>query len=217
MIRELDPGEYYHVLNRGVGKNDIFLDDADRRRFLFLLLYFQAPTISIPDVSAMTKEFKITPFIRNLADDVISQRTIELICFSLMNNHFHICVREKTKSGISKFMQRVLNSYTKYFNTRYELSGHLFQGPYKIVHVENDTQLLYVSAYIHRNPRDLPGMRGKEAFYPWSSYQDYTRKNRWGELLLRNIILDQFDSQKEYADFLKTSTAKLLEGEWAIE
>ena len=60
-------------------------------------------------------------------------------------------------------------------------------------------------------------MRGKEAFYPWSSYQDYTRKNRWGELLLRNIILDQFDSQKEYADFLKTSTAKLLEGEWAIE
>ena len=37
------PGEYYHVFNRGNNKQDIFYDQKDWARLLFLILYFQSP------------------------------------------------------------------------------------------------------------------------------------------------------------------------------
>src|SRR5207237_1342011 len=110
-------------------------------------------------------------------------------------------------------MQRVLNGYTKYFNTKYEKSGHHFQGPYKAVHVSSNDQLLYLSTYIHRNPRELPQWRGREHLYPWSSYQDTVTENRWGKLLTPEILLEQFDSKEDYSNFINTSTAKLTQEE----
>ena len=110
-------------------------------------------------------------------------------------------------------MQRVLNSYAKYYNTKYEKSGHLFQGKYKAVHIESNEQLLYLSAYIHRNPRELHEHRGEEELYQWSSLGDYVNENRWGQLLVPDIILEQYKNKDEYKKFVSTSIAKLLEEE----
>jgi putative transposase len=142
-------------------------------------------------------------------------RTVELVAFCLMPNHFHLLVKEVEEGGVASYMQRVLGGYTKYFNTKYEASGHVFQGPYKAVHVKDDNQLLYLSAYIHRNPRTLEAWRAREFDYPWSSLSDFTTANRWGGLIAPDIITGQFEQTKNsnYADFVRTSTAKLLEEE----
>lgn len=124
-----------------------------------------------------------------------------------MPNHFHMTVCEHKESGIAQYMQRVLCAYTKYFNAKYNKNGHLFQGPYKAVHIEDNNQILYLSTYIHRNPCELKNWRNKEYNYPWSSYQDYCSYNRWGALLKTNIITNQF-SQKEYKQFVLSSIAK---------
>ena len=129
------------------------------------------------------------------------------MCIRDRPNHFHLTVYELEENGISRYMQRVLNSYTKYFNVRYKKSGHLFQGPYKIVHIENEKQLLYLSAYIHRNPIELKKWMKKLEHYPWSSYQDYF-KNRWGALIQAGIIKEQFKNENEYRLFVETSGAK---------
>ena len=105
-------------------------------------------------------------------------------------------------------MQRVLNAYAKYFNTKYETVGHLFQGPYRAVHIEDNDQLLYTSTYIHRNPRELSGVAGREHRYEWSSYQDYLGENRFGKLLDPSLVLDQFDSPQAYREFVDSSVAK---------
>lgn len=128
-----------------------------------------------------------------------------------MPNHFHLLVREKTDdgSGVPRYLQRIQTGYAKYFNTKYKKRGHLFQGAFRAIPVESDEQLLYLSAYIHRNPRELKNWKDKEERYPWSSYQDLTKNNRWGELLKPAVILNQFPSADKYYDFLKTSTAKL--------
>jgi putative transposase len=206
------PGEYYHLINRGNNHQQIFLDDRDRVRFLFLILYFQS-TIPLSNVSLhVTKfnqhrKFGVAEGIKNL---ILENRTVELINFALMPNHFHLTVQETKNSGISQYMQRVLDAYTKYFNTRYKKSGHLFQGPFKAIHVGNNTQFLYLSAYIHRNPRELKKWHNKELTFPWSSYQDYVKENRWGELLQSKHVLEQFKNAQEYNDFVETSTAKDL-------
>ncbi len=215
--RRIGIGEYYHVFNRGAHKHIVFPERVDSARFLFGLVYFQSPAL-FPKVGRLVKTFDQSAGF-NVSDaqfqNVLNGRMVELVSFCLMNNHFHLILRELVEGGIAQYMQRVSVAYAMYFNTKYGSAGHVFGGPYKSVHIKDNRQLMYLSAYIHRNPHELKAWRGKEAEYPWSSLHDYTVENRWGGLLAPEIILDQFagTSTSNYADFVKTSTAKILEDE----
>jgi len=201
---------YYHICNRSNDERPIFLDDRDYARFLFFILFYQAP-IPFYNISR-----RISYFVRhsmfNIPLDILQKiattRRVGLNIFTIMPNHFHLLVQEKSDKGISLYLQRLQNGYAKYFNTKYKKRGHLFQGAFRAVPVETDEQLLYLSAYIHRNQRELSGWADKEIKYPWSSYQDLAIKNRWGNLLSPDIILDQFSNIASYREFIETSTAK---------
>jgi len=207
------PGEYYHIYNRGIGKQTIFHDKKDYTRFLFLVLYFQS-SVSFPNIGRLVKQFVQHRVLNNVdVSEITVKRKVELSAFCIMPNHFHLIVKEREENAISAYMQRVLNAYAKYFNTKYDKSGHVFQGPYRAVLVEDDNQLLYLSAYIHRNPREIPGWLNREQQYEWSSYLDFVEENRWGDLLLPDIVLDQFENKNKYKKFIQTSTSKLLEKE----
>ena len=204
------PGEYYHVFNRGNNKQPIFLEEADWIRFLFLVLYFQSKH-SFTNISFYTSHFnehRVFNISRKTLEKILKNRSIELVNFALMPNHFHLLMRELVGGGISKYMQKVLNAYTKYFNAKYNKVGHLFQEPFKIVWVESNEQLLYLSAYIHRNPREIKEWKNREHKFPWSSFQDYATGNRWGRLLKQDIILDQISFGNEYKDLVDSSGAK---------
>lgn len=215
MKREnIGTNEYFHVYNRGVLKQNIFFNDRDKFRFLFLILFLQYDD-QLKNIDRMFKDF-----INNSSDYVNSQfkitgdRQVELISFCFMPNHFHICLRQIKDGGLSKYMQRLQNAYTKYINTKNDRSGHLFQGPYKAVLIENNTQLLHLSAYIHKNPKEIGFSNKNLSDYFWSSYSDYVVENRWGDFLARNVIIEQFNSKikkDNYKYFVETSLTK--EGE----
>jgi putative transposase len=216
---KISPGEHYHVFNRGMSKQLIFHDQNDRARFLFLILCFQSPmNFTNTNINRISKfvQHRVLHIDKKTQDKIISDRYVELVSFCLMPNHFHLIVKEVEKNGIAQYMQRVLNAYTKYFNTKYQKSGHLFQGPYKAVHIEDNRQLLHVSAYIHRNPREIREWLKRESEYPWSSYQDFVKENRWNHLLETSIISEQFKNQKGYEKFVKTSPAKTLKEELGV-
>jgi len=211
-IKNHAPEEYYHIYNRGMQKQPIFETDKDRLRFLFLLFVFHGKN-SIKNISREIKQSVQSSTLHiglELEKDILKNRTMELVSFCLMPNHFHLQVLEKTEGGIAKYMQRVLTAYTKYFNLRHQKSGHLLQGSYKSVLMEDDLQLMHTSAYIHKNPRELASWKGKEDKYPWSSFQDYVSLNRFGKLLSTGIILDRHDNNKKsiYKNFVDTSPAK---------
>ena len=210
---KIAPGEYYHIFNRGMDKQTIFFDTRDWSRFLFLIIYFQSP-ITFQNINRLAKDFVQHRVLNKVeVEKIIKSRYIELVSFCIMPNHFHLIVKEEVEGGIAKYMQRILNGYTKYINTKYQKSGHLFQGPYKAVHIEENKQLLYLSTYIHRNPRELRDWKNKEENYQWSSYQDYVSQNRWGKLLTPDIVTEQFKNKEEYKEFTQTSTAKIIEKE----
>jgi putative transposase len=202
--------EHYHIFGRGVNKEKIFLDDKDRVRFIFLMTHFQSPTriynISwytesfIKNGSFSTKEEKVK--------DILKKRNVELVAFALMPNHFHILVRNLEDGVMSVYMHRVLTAYSKYFNTKYNKKGHVFHGPFGAVHVKNNNQLLHLSAYIHKNPKEIGVWENSYDRYPWSSYQDYIGLNRWGNFLSTDIVLKQFKDQTKYKDFVSESVAK---------
>ncbi len=211
-IKNHAPEEYYHIYNRGMQKQPIFETDKDRLRFLFLLFVFQGKN-SIKNINREIKQnvqSSTLHILPELEKEILKERTVELVSFCLMPNHFHLQILEKTEGGIPKYMQRVLTAYTKYFNVRHQKSGHLLQGSYKSVLMEDDLQLMHTSAYIHKNPNELIQWKNKYEKYPWSSIQDYLFENRFGKLLSTNIILDRYKNDKtdSYRNFVKTSSAK---------
>lgn len=213
-------GEYYHVFNRGINKQQIFFDKRDYARFLFYILFFQSPLTVFNIGRRVTDFLKIGDFnvAPEIIEEIINQRYTELINFSFMPNHIHLILKESQEGGISKIMQRGLAGFTNYTNTKYKKSGHIFQGPFRAVHVTDNTQLLHLSSYVHKNLKELKGWQNQWEHYPWSSYQDFVGNNRWGPLLSRDIILSQFKNPEEYAQFVKTSTAKeILDNELLLD
>lgn len=206
---------YYHICNRSNDERPMFLDEKDYARFLFSTLFCQAviPFYNIGRQASYFVKHSTFNVSQEILQKVVETKKIELNSFTIMPNHFHLLAQEKTKKGISYYLQRLQNGYAKYFNTKYKKRGHLFQGTFRAIPVETNEQLLYLSAYIHRNPRELKEWKNKEADYPWSSYQDLVKNNRWGELLGPNIILNQFSNANDYYKFIETSTAKIKPGE----
>ena len=159
---------YYHIYNRGVEKRKIFQDRFDYWRFLETIgFYRKKPT-----------PMKLSDYRRGkIGINKIDNQTelIKIYCYCLMPNHFHLIIQQIIDNGISEFMRKISDSFTRYFNTKHERVGSLFQGPFKAKLIETDEYLLQLSKYIHRNPKELkfPHSVWELKQYPYSSYQYY--------------------------------------------
>ncbi|MBI2613389.1 MAG: transposase [Candidatus Levybacteria bacterium] len=194
-------GEYYHIFNRGVAKMQIFNNFYDYNRFVKTMIYY-----SIEGPKPRFSVFTPTISILN-----INKKIVDIICYCLMPNHFHFLLRQVKKGGITEFVSRLSNSYTKYINIKNKRVGPLLQGNFKAVHVETNEQLLHLSRYIHLNPLVSYVVKDLD-IYKWSSYLEYIDLINNG-ICDKKIILDQFKSPKEYRQFVldQESYGKKLE------
>ena len=115
---------------------------------------------------------------------------IELFSYVLMSNHYHLLLRTR-RANLSKAMQWFAGTYTRRFNNRHGRSGHLFQGRFKSILVQNDAYVLQLSCYIHRNPLRA-GLVRRLADYPWSSYRACAYGQKPADWLTTGLILKQF-------------------------
>lgn len=165
--RSMEVSAFYHVYNRGVAKLPIFLDQQDLERFLDTLNYYlEAVQITKLSTARLIKSGLPRP----VAEP--NSPLTEILAYALMPNHFHLVLREQSEKGISRFMRVVLNSYTRYFNTRHERVGPIFQGIFRFVKVESDEQLLHLTRYVHLNPF-VAKLTQDLAAYRWTSYPAY--------------------------------------------
>ena len=137
----------------------------------------------------------------DLIGDMSDQYHVDIFAYTLMNNHYHILLRTNL-ANLSKSMQWLAVTYTRRFNNRYFRSGHLFQGRFKSIIVENDSYLLRLSCYIHRNPLRA-GIVARLAEYPWSSYKAYAYGSKDPGRLLTEPILAQFDAKDQHGAYRK--------------
>ncbi len=115
---------------------------------------------------------------------------IEPLAYVLMNNHYHLLLRS-LRANLSRAMQWFGVTYTNRFNARHARSGHLFQGRFKSMLVENDAYLLGLSRYIHRNPLRA-GVVKRLVDYRWSSYRTYAYGQKAPEWLKTDRVLGQY-------------------------
>ncbi len=181
--------EYYHVFNRGVAKMPIFNSSFDYKHFMNTFLYYH--------INGPKPRFS---FFRNKPIELKNnEKIVEVICYCLMPNHFHFLLRQKEENGITEFISKLSNSYTRYFNVKNKRVGPLFQGEFKSVYVESNEQLLHLSRYIHLNP--LIGYVTKDLkTYRWSSYPEYLGLAK--DICSKEEVLGQFKSVKDYEKFV---------------
>ena len=96
---------------------------------------------------------------------------ITVYAYTLILNHVHLLVKTQ-ETPLSKFMQGLQFTYTRYYNQRYSKIGHLFQGRYKTILCDRDAYLLELVRYIHLNPARM--RRSVDPWrYKWSSHRGY--------------------------------------------
>lgn len=202
----------YCLQCRGTNEQEIFIDDFDYARFLFLLLYFQSP-IQINNTSWYTNAFmKKNRFSigNDKIKDVIKNRYIELLSFAILPNRFYILIKNIDDMIASVYMHRVLTAYSKSFNSKYKKSGHVFDGPFKAIPISS-SQVVQTSAFIHKTPSELDGGKIIDyEKYKWSSCIDFLESNRWDKLLITDTILRQFKNSSSYKDFISNNSFKPL-------
>jgi len=203
--------EYYHIYAHSVGDLELFKNARDFERFI-VTLFLANGKKDIPRLdrsSDLNRVWVIRDGKINLGDPLV-----DIVGFCVMPNHFHFLLGERKDGNISIFMHRVLVSYAKYFNLKYERRGHVFESKFNAKHIVDDNYLLRVSSYIHLNPKDLRAYKRKEQDYPWSTFQDYVKENRWGKLLCTNPINDHFSNPREHYNFVSGARSDIIDSEF---
>jgi len=197
---------FYHIYNRGVEKRSIFLDEQDYRVFLSYLKLYLLPIEE--SVNNLQNNDELVYQDKNIQVSRLYTlnnffNKIDLICYVLMPNHFHLELRQANKKDIETFMRSLITKYTMYFNRKYKRVGHLFQGRYKAVLILGEEYLVHLSRYIHLNPLELITEEQHLASYPWSSYPAYIN-NLQINWLKKDFILSSFiKDQKSYKKFVE--------------
>lgn len=125
------------------------------------------------------------PVFRDNRDNEMFLDTLDEACgrcgwrvhaFVLMGNHYHLLL-ETPHANLVDGMRWLQGTYTKRFNIRHKVWGHLFQSRYKALLVDPGGDYFQtVCSYIHLNPARANGFdlhKGCLSDYTWSSFPQY--------------------------------------------
>lgn len=119
---QLSTYTYFHVCARGNGGQDIFLEDADKIRYL------------------------------NLTEKYRARYGLNCFAYCLMTNHVHWLFRAPSIATLSKAMHGLHVAYVMAFNRRHQRNGHLFQDRFSSWVIEHEGHLTATKEYIESNP-----------------------------------------------------------------
>lgn len=210
------PGEYYHIYNRTLFNIPIFKNNGDCERLMQAFL--------LANSTQASRAFQFLRDNKNASiEDALKisrsgEKLVDVICYAIMPDHYHLLLREKLEQGTTSFVHRCNISIAKYINTKTDRRGPLFESLFKSKHVTTNDYLLHLSLYIHLNPLDfLAGKQWREhkikswnqirnnlINYPYSSLKTFLDTNYEDKIISgTEIITIQFKNTKEYESFLR--------------
>ena len=149
-LREYSESGIYHVMLRGINRQDIFECPDDYQMFLNILVHLVD---------------------RHGEDGAKLPPLCTFYAYCLMNNHVHLLIRER-KENISEIMKRIGVSYARYYNGKYERNGALFEDRFRSEAVNSMEYFMKLLQYIHQNPVKS-GIAREVSDYQWSSWSEY--------------------------------------------
>jgi len=129
------------------------------------------------------------------------QFDVEIHAYVLMGNHFHVLLKTR-EANLCRFMHDMLTTFVRRYNQLHERVGHVFQGRYKAVVVDQQAYGMELLRYIHLNPARSKRLGNASLLqrlralrdYPWSSYRAYAGLERCPWPVHTAALLAQFGS-----------------------
>ena len=194
-------GEFYHIFNRTTADENVFVDRRNVERALDLFLFYKySQKLRYSFYKRLSKEEKKQYF-----DDFLKKSSIvDIYAYCLMPNHFHLLLKQNEENGIKKFLSNIQNSFAKYFNTKKERHGSLFQNSFKANHIEKEEEFLHISRYIHLNPTtsfimDFEDLKKSDL----TSFVYYFNQDKENYLIDTELILKILGTRKKYSKFVE--------------
>ncbi len=127
-----------------------------------------------------------------------------LYAYCLMDTHGHYII-DCLGSDISKVIGCINITYGYYYNKKYKRYGPVFKERFFSTPIESDRYMITVSAYIHNNPKDMPGYKKKIQKYPFSSLMEYIDETNKFSVLTRSFLVNLigFKHKQNKKDYLK--------------
>ena len=162
LARLVVPGLPHHVTQRGNRRQLTFFEEADYVYYLEL-------------ISGAAKK-----------------SGSEIWCYCLMPNHVHFVVVPSDVDGLRKLFADAHRRYTGYINARLKVTGHLWQGRFGSV-VMDEEHLANAVRYVSRNPVRAK-LTEKAQDWKWSSVQAHLNGESDGVVTVKPV-------QERYGDF----------------
>ncbi len=144
---------------------------------------------------------------------------VRVSAYCLMGNHYHILV-ETPQANLSRFMRHLNGIYTQRYNRLHGHDGQLFRGRFKSILVEEQSYLLELVRYIHRNPLRAGLVKSLDD-YPWSSHPGYLSASKEWNWLHKDFVLSKLsgkiNNRKAYLQFMATEDSEELQGIFAMK
>lgn len=134
---------YFHVIVQGMNKEAIF-----------------------------NKELYIRKYLKELKLKSQEYDNIKILAYCMMNNHAHLLIFTKEIESLSKFMQRINNSYSNFYNKINNRVGFVFRDRYYTQEILDQRQLYTCLRYIHNNPVKANIIKEAKE-YKYSSYTEF--------------------------------------------
>jgi putative transposase len=122
---------------------------------------------------------------------------VTVYAYCLMPNHYHLLVCTPS-ANLSRFMRHLNGVYTQRFNREHNRDGPLFRGRFKSVLVQEDSYLIEVVRYIHKNPLKAK-MVDRLSQFQWSSHPYYTSNKSPISGLDTSFLLRYFSRNRKRA------------------
>ena len=190
---KLQPGNFYHIYNRGINSCNIF---TEQRNYDYFIKLYEKYIFQIADTFAwvlMPNHFHFLVKITTNTDRVLNPVSIS-----------------KTTTPSLQF-SKLFNAYAQAFNKQEERHGALFERPFKRKLVEDESYLIDLILYIHNNPV-RHGFCDKPEDYKWSSYLSYLSEKT--TKLQRKSAISWFDDIANFKYVHNEQADVIIFDEW---
>lgn len=144
-------GQFYHLYNKSLDSLTPFLDDRYAYHMLKLAWFYRSTDNKVSYSLFNNSPVDLRARLSNNINNSLSFQ-VEILSHCLMDNHYHFLLRQNKDYGISRFMNNIINAFTRYYNISINRKGPIFLPRYKSRIVHTEEQLIHLSRYIHLNP-----------------------------------------------------------------
>ncbi len=202
----LEPGNYYHIYNRGINGCALFKEPTNYEYFLDLYEKHILPVAETYAWCLMGNHFHLLVRIREV--DFFSSTT-DLEGFENLRGQGQKNLPYDKR--INQQFSNLFNAYTKAFNKKYKRTGSLFEHSFRRKRINDDDYLRNVILYIHNNPIHH-GFCDHPMDYPWSSYFTCITENDTN--IIYKTVVDWFGNQENFIQMHKQIPETNISDDW---